>query len=405
MAKQDFRSQAGNIKAGFQALFNDASKEEIAKDKIKMLPVSLLDPFKDHPFYVRDNEDMEKLIESIRERGIISPIEVRSKSDGRYEMISGHRRKHACERLGITEMPALIEELDDNEAALRMVDANLHREKILPSEKAFAYRIKMEAMRRQGKRTDLTSHPVGEKLTSAQKTGIGNGDSQNQVLRYICLTYLTPDFLEMTDSEKLPFRTAVELSYLTYAEQTNLLELMEKKGFLPALPQAEELRKHCRTVLPISKKDRDDPEKKKIVEAKTAMTKEEMNAFLSGQTSERIFTESYNLPPLSPEEMFPEEQAEERKMNELAQNTQKLLDRFKQANAAPNDQDGDTADPDFKMTRVKKATDADQTQQLEKRIRKDLEQLEMLYAKQLSGERLIAFRTAYNALLRWFYEG
>ncbi len=376
MAKQDFRSQADNIKAGFQALFNDASKDEIAKDKIKMIPVSKTDPFRNHPFYVRDDADMEKLVESIREQGIISPIKVRPKADGRYELISGHRRKHACEQLGITEMPALIVDMTDEEATIQMVDANLQREKILPSEKAFAYKMKLDAMKRQGKRNDLTSVPMAQKSqTSRAALGEQVGESQDQIRRYIRLTCLISELLKMTDDEKIPFRTAVELSYLSEPEQNALLELLHESDPVPSLEQATELKR----------RSKEQPQ-----------TKENIHAFLTGRESVKPF----ELPPLSQEEL-----EEERRIEELAQQTKGMLEQFRRANESkPRSAEDPDDEPDFKITHVKRATEEEQTQQLEQRIRKDLEKLEALYAKQLTPERLIEFRTAYNALLRWFYK-
>ena len=195
-------------------------------------------PFAGHPFKVQDDADMEELVESIRTHGVLTPLLVRPAKPGTYEVVSGHRRLHACKKLGIETVPTLICTLEREDAIIALVDSNLHREKLLPSEKAFAYKLKLEAMNRQGQRTDLTSAQVGRKLETAEIIGEQSGDSRNQVRRYIRLTNLIPGILEKVDEGKIALTPAVELSYLTETEQANLLETMESEDCTPSLSQA-----------------------------------------------------------------------------------------------------------------------------------------------------------------------
>ena len=204
------------------------------------LPMDKLRPFEGHPFRVTDDSEMEQLVYSILTQGLLTPISVRPVENNEYEVISGHRRLHACKKAGIETVPALIYSLDRDAATIAMVDSNLHREKILPSEKAFAYKLKMDAMRRQGKRTDLTSDQVGPKLTASM---IANSESVSQVKRYIRLTELIPEILTMVDDGKIAFTPAVELSYLTKQEQRDLLETMESEDCTPSLSQAIQMKK------------------------------------------------------------------------------------------------------------------------------------------------------------------
>jgi len=208
-----------------------------SQEKVCTVPISLIDDFADHPFQVRDDEDMERLIQSIDNNGVLNPVILR-KNGERYELIAGHRRKHACLRLGISGIPAIVRELSRDEAVVEMVDSNLQREHILPSEKAFAYKMKMDAMKRQGERTDLTSRPMGEKLLSVEAVAESAEESARQIHRYIRLTELIPELLTMVDEEKIAFRPAVELSYLTHDEQTDLLETIESEDCTPSLAQA-----------------------------------------------------------------------------------------------------------------------------------------------------------------------
>ena len=208
------------------------------QETVCTVPISLIDDFAEHPFQVRDDEDMERLIQSIDNNGVLNPVILR-KNGERYELIAGHRRKHACLRLGISGIPAIVRELSRDEAVVEMVDSNLQREHILPSEKAYAYKMKMDAMKRQGERTDLTSVPMAQKSkTTRELIAEESGESADQVRRYIRLTELIPELLTMVDEEKIAFRPAVELSYLTHDEQTDLLETIESEDCTPSLAQA-----------------------------------------------------------------------------------------------------------------------------------------------------------------------
>ena len=203
------------------------------------LPIEKLRPFVGHPFQVKDDTEMEQLVHSILTQGLLTPISVRPIENNEYEVISGHRRLHACKKAGIKTVPALIYALDRDEATIAMVDSNLHREKILPSEKAFAYKMKRDALSHQGK----TSPQVGEKLLTVEKVGLDNGDSKNQVLRYIRLTELIPEILRMVDDGRIALTPAVELSYLTKLEQRDLLETMESEDCTPSLSQAIQMKR------------------------------------------------------------------------------------------------------------------------------------------------------------------
>ena len=206
------------------------------------LAVDKLRPFEGHPFKVVDNEEMDQLTWSILTQGLLTPVVVRPLDNGEYEVISGHRRLHACKKAGIETVPALITDMNRDAATIALVDSNLHREKILPSEKAFAYKMKLEAMNRQGQRTDLTSAQVGRKLETAEIIGEQSGESRNQVRRYIRLTNLIPSILQMVDEGKIALTPAVELSYLTETEQADLLETMESEDCTPSLSQAQQLK-------------------------------------------------------------------------------------------------------------------------------------------------------------------
>ena len=207
---------------------NDSRTQDLQIDK--------LHPFKGHPFKVLDNEEMDQLVESIRTQGVLNPVVVRPLEDGTYEVISGHRRLHACKKAGIETIPALVVEMDRDAAAIALVDSNLHREHILPSEKAFAYKLKMDALNRQG-----TSRQVGEKFSVTQISD-ATGDSERQVHRYIRLTELIPEILQMVDDGRIALTPAVELSYLNKWEQKDLLETMESEDCTPSLSQAMNLK-------------------------------------------------------------------------------------------------------------------------------------------------------------------
>ena len=203
------------------------------------LPVDKLRPFEGHPFRVKDDSEMEQLVWSILTQGLLTPVSVRPMENGEYEVISGHRRLHACQKAGIETVPALIYALDRDAAAIALVDSNLYRERILPSEKAYAYKLKRDAMNHQGK----ISPQLGEKLLTVEKIGLDGGDSKNQVLRYIRLTELIPEILTMVDEGKIALTPAVELSYLTKQEQQDLLETMESEDCTPSLSQAIQMKK------------------------------------------------------------------------------------------------------------------------------------------------------------------
>lgn len=211
-------------------------------EKVIALSASLLEPFQGHPFRVASGEEMEQLKESIREYGVLSPLLVRPRGDGRYEIVSGHRRKAACEDLGITELPVLVRDMTDDEAVILMVDSNIQREHILPSEKAFAYKMKMEALRHQGKKSELTSSQPGMRIQTMDIVGKDSGDSRNQVHRYIRLTHLIPSILQMVDEYQIAFNPAVEISYLTEEHQRMLKEEMDACQATPSLTQSRTLK-------------------------------------------------------------------------------------------------------------------------------------------------------------------
>ena len=228
---------------GYDELFmTDQERAENKLPRIYDIPLSEIDPFPDHPFQVRMDEDMQLLVESIKERGLITPITLRKKDDGRYEIVSGHRRTKACEIAGLETVKAEIRELTRDEAIILMVDSNCQRTTILPSEKAKSYKMKLEAIKRQGQRNDLTSSPMETKARSSEMIAQGTGDSRAQVDRYIRLNELIPEILEMVDEGKIAFRPAVELSYLTEDEQQCLHEAMLYADATPSLAQAQRLK-------------------------------------------------------------------------------------------------------------------------------------------------------------------
>ena len=207
------------------------------------LPIAQIDDFPEHPFKVKDDEEMEKLKDSISLYGVLTPVVARRCENGRYELISGHRRKYACKALGIELIPAIVREMSREEAVIAMVDSNLQREHILPSEKAFAYKMKLEALKCQGRRSDLTSRPLVGKLDNAEDVGNESGDSGRQVQRYIRLTELVPELLELVDNGRMAFRPAVEISYLTEDEQRDLVETIDSEDCTPSLSQACRMKK------------------------------------------------------------------------------------------------------------------------------------------------------------------
>lgn len=221
-------------------LFTTQAERDDAKlERVKNIPLGELHPFKNHPFKILNNEEMERMIESIRKVGTITPALARPLPDGGYELISGHRRLAACQVLGIETMPVIVREMSDDEAVIAMVDANLQRETILPSEKAFAYKMKLEAIKHQG----VTSRQVGEKLLSVTQVSKDSDDSERQIQRYIRLTYLIPELLSMVDDNKIAFNPAVEISYLDKSEQRVLLDAMELNDCTPSHAQSIRLKK------------------------------------------------------------------------------------------------------------------------------------------------------------------
>lgn len=220
-----------------------AQREEEKLSKIRDIPLGLIDDFPDHPFKVRDDEDMLQLIESIRDRGVITPATVRQKEDGRYELISGHRRKRACELAGFQTLRCEVVDLSRDEATILMVESNFQRSQILPSEKAFAYKMRLEAMKRQGKRTDLTLSPVGTKLRTADELAQECGDSRNQIHRYVRLTNLVPELIEFVDQGRIKMRPAVELSYLDEDCQRDIVDEIDMNDATPSHDQTIRMRK------------------------------------------------------------------------------------------------------------------------------------------------------------------
>ena len=221
----------------------DESRAEANLSKIREIPIAEIDEFPDHPFKVLMDEDMEQLVDSVRRSGVMTPATVRPKEDGRYELISGHRRKKACEVAGLETLKCEVKELTRDEAIIVMVESNLQRTTILPSEKAFAYKMRLEAMNRQGQRSDLTSCSMGNKLTSASEVSKEVGDSERQIFRFIRLTELVPEILQMVDERQIAFRPAVEISYLSEEQQYTLLEAMGYNDATPSLAQAIKMKK------------------------------------------------------------------------------------------------------------------------------------------------------------------
>lgn len=224
----------------------DESRAKAQLEKVVTLNPADISDFPNHPFKVKQDEAMAEMVDSVKQYGVLVPALVRPKADGGYEMVAGHRRKCAATLAGITEMPCIVRNLTDDEATIIMVDSNLQRETILPSEKAFAYKMKLEAMKRQGQRSDLTSTPLVSKSRSNEELGQKNGDSREQVRRFIRLTELIPSVLDMVDSGKIAFRPAVELSYLSKEQQQSLYDTMECEDCTPSLAQAIKMKEFSR---------------------------------------------------------------------------------------------------------------------------------------------------------------
>lgn len=235
------RNNAINIS---RSTLDDLFKTDEGRKTEEIKPVSIteLKPFEQQPFKVLLDESMDELVESIRQSGVLSPVIARPHKEGGYEILSGHRRVKACEIAGITEIPVVVKNLDDDTATILLVDSNLQREHILPSEKAYAYQLKLEAMKRQGARSDLTSRQIVGKLESADFLGAQTGESGRQIQRYICLTNLIDPILEMVDNKQIALNAAVELSYLGSKEQADLLKAMESEAASPSIEQAKKLR-------------------------------------------------------------------------------------------------------------------------------------------------------------------
>lgn len=238
------KSSAKNIRlTSVDDLFStEASREEAQREKVQEIPLEELHPFPNHPFKVLDDDRMLDTAESIREHGVLVPAIARSRTAGGYELIAGHRRKRGCELAGLATMPVIVRDLDDDAATIIMVDSNIQRESLLPSERAFAYKMKLDALRHQGERRDLTSSQVGMKLQTLEIIGQQAGDSRNQVHRFIRLTELIPPLLNLVDERKIAFNPAVELSYLKPEEQTILLDAMDSEQATPSLSQAQRLK-------------------------------------------------------------------------------------------------------------------------------------------------------------------
>ena len=240
---KDAKKQSLGLNGLDELFMNEQERFENKLPRIYDIPLSEIDDFPGHPFKVKLDEDMDQLVESIKERGVIVPITLRQKEDGRYEIVSGHRRRKACELAGLETVRAEIKELTRDEAIVLMVDSNLQRSHILPSEKAFSYKMRLEALNRQGQRTDLTSCPVGKKLNSAGEIASQSVDSERQIFRYIRLTELIPALLDVVDEGRIGMRPAVELSYLSKEAQTQLADVMSYMDATPSHDQAIRMRK------------------------------------------------------------------------------------------------------------------------------------------------------------------
>ena len=231
-----------SLKGADDIFSTEESRQEQQREQVQQIPIGELFPFKNHPFKVLDDESMQRTVESVEQYGVLSPLIARPRPEGGYEIISGHRRQHAAQLAGLDALPVIVRHMDDDAAVLLMVDSNLQRENILPSERAFAYKMKLEALKNQGARSDLTSVQVAPKL-STEKIGEEVGMSKDNVKRYIRLTNLVPELLDMVDEKKIAFNPAVELSYLDEAQQRDFLEAMNDTQNAPSLSQAQRLKK------------------------------------------------------------------------------------------------------------------------------------------------------------------
>ena len=232
-----------SLKGADDIFSTEESRQEQRREQIQQIPLAELHPFTNHPFKVLDDESMQRTVESVEQYGVLSPLIARPRPEGGYEIISGHRRQRAAQLAGLETLPVIVRNMDDNAAVLLMVDSNLQRENILPSERAFAYKMKLEALKNQGARSDLTSSQIGTKLRADEKVALDSGESRSQIQRFIRLTNLIPELLDMVDEKKIAFNPAVELSYLDEAQQRDFLEAMEDTQNAPSLSQAQRLKK------------------------------------------------------------------------------------------------------------------------------------------------------------------
>ena len=232
-----------SLKGADDIFSTEESRQEQQREQVQQIPIGELFPFKDHPFKVLDDESMQRTVESVEQYGVLSPLIARPRPEGGYEIISGHRRQHAAQLAGLDTLPVIVRNMDDDAAVLLMVDSNLQRENILPSERAFAYKMKLEALKNQGARSDLTSTQLVSKLRSNEQLGAENNQSRETVRRFIRLTNLIPELLDMVDEKKIAFNPAVELSYLDESQQRDFLEAMNDTQNAPSLSQAQRLKK------------------------------------------------------------------------------------------------------------------------------------------------------------------
>ena len=232
-----------SLKGADDIFSTEESRQEQQREQVQQIPIGELFPFKNHPFKVLDDESMQRTVESVEQYGVLSPLIARPRPEGGYEIISGHRRQHAAQLAGLDTLPVIVRNMDDDAAVLLMVDSNLQRENILPSERAFAYKMKLEALKNQGARSDLTSSQIGTKLRADEKVAQDLGESRNQIQRFIRLTNLVPELLDMVDEKKISFNPAVELSYLDESQQRAFLEAMDGTQNAPSVSQAQQLKK------------------------------------------------------------------------------------------------------------------------------------------------------------------
>ena len=238
------KSNANLALKGLDEMFStEEARQEQKREQVQQIPIEELFPFKEHPFKVLDDEAMQRMVESVAQYGVLAPLIARPRPEGGYEIISGHRRQHAAELAGLDTLPVIVREMTDDAAVILMVDSNLQRENILPSERAFAYKMKLEALKNQGARSDLTSSQVGMKLQALDIVGQEAGESRNQIQRFIRLTNLIPELLDMVDEKKISFNPAVELSYLDEAQQRDFLQAMDETQNAPSLSQAQRMKK------------------------------------------------------------------------------------------------------------------------------------------------------------------